>query len=497
MAEQARDDAQRARAVVEEQARTGPVQHRARAVCLRRVARPAGAAAQGRELLPAARAPLQGPARRAGDQYIEFAVDGAKRMQQLINDLLAFSRVGRDHRAFVAGGPARASLAQALRQPRTILDETGAEVTRDDAPDGGRRAALLVALFQNLVGNAVKFRGAERRRGSTSQCRRRDGEWELSCGDNGIGIEPQYADKIFVIFQRLHARDAYAGTGIGLAMCKKIVEYHGGRIWLDTDVGSAAPSFRWTLPVAAAVDRRCAVCRTRREDQSMTPPSGQRDRLRWSAGRGRPRRRTHDPGGVRGPQAAPTSSTSCRTARTRMAFLRREGEYADAPRPDLVLLDLNLPRMDGREVLEAIKTDPELANIPVVVLTTSEAEEDVLRSYSAARQRLRHEAGRLRAVHRCGPPDRRLLRDGRAAAVALTWASAVGHASAVARASSSCGSTAQRSSRSMPSTSASSAAGTRRINMIIGLAPTCSSRDDETRGLVSVPDFLDRTTRAT
>jgi signal transduction histidine kinase len=184
-----------------------------------------------------------------GEQYIEFAVDGAKRMQQLIQDLLMFSRVGR-HSSGFQETDLEPVLAQALRQLDSAVEESGAVVTHDPLPTLEGDASLLVQLFQNLVGNALKFHGDGPPRvhlsaGPSST----PGVWDFACSDNGIGIEPQYADKIFVIFQRLHGRETYTGTGIGLAMCKKIVEHHGGRLWLDTtprDTPGAV--FRWTLP---------------------------------------------------------------------------------------------------------------------------------------------------------------------------------------------------------------------------------------------------------
>jgi signal transduction histidine kinase len=180
------------------------------------------------------------------DQYIAFAVDGAKRMQLLINDLLAFSRVGR----VVEGHtevPLDAVVRDALANLSSVVEETGARIETGPLPvvQGERR--LLVQLVQNLVGNAVKFRGAEPPRVRISA--RQDGEhWEVSVSDDGIGIEPQFAERIFVIFQRLHPKSEYEGTGIGLALCKKIVEYHGGTIWLDTTV-ERGTTFRFTLPV--------------------------------------------------------------------------------------------------------------------------------------------------------------------------------------------------------------------------------------------------------
>jgi signal transduction histidine kinase len=187
-----------------------------------------------------------------GEQYIEFAVDGAKRMQQLINDLLMFSRVGRQSMGFVEVDLEQV-LAQAVRQLEATIGEAGAEVTHDPLPRVEGDQSLLVQLFQNLVGNGVKFRDEAPPRVHLSASRTAgEGDvatWEFTCRDNGIGIEPQYADKIFVIFQRLHGRDVYTGTGIGLAMCKKIVEYHGGRLWLDTTPRDEPGAlFRWTLP---------------------------------------------------------------------------------------------------------------------------------------------------------------------------------------------------------------------------------------------------------
>ncbi len=184
-----------------------------------------------------------------GEQYIEFAVDGAKRMQQLINDLLAFSRVGRSGTGF-APVDLEGVLVQAERQLELMIAEADAVVTHDPLPTIEGDHSLLVQLLQNLIGNGVKFRGEEPPRVHIGATRSAGDPnvWEFSCSDNGIGIDEQYQDKIFVIFQRLHGRDAYGGTGIGLAMCKKIVEHHGGRLWLDTEPREAPGTvFRWTL----------------------------------------------------------------------------------------------------------------------------------------------------------------------------------------------------------------------------------------------------------
>lgn len=180
-------------------------------------------------------------------QYIAFAVDGAKRMQTLISDLLSLSRVGRRADAFVDVDTSQA-LDRALANLEGRIAASGGGVGYSDLPVIKGDRSLLTSLFENLIGNAVKYRGAEPPLVVVTAIVDSDtGTWTFSVKDNGIGIEPQYAERIFAIFQRLHVREQYEGTGIGLAMCRKIVEYHGGQIWLDTTATSGA-TFRFTLP---------------------------------------------------------------------------------------------------------------------------------------------------------------------------------------------------------------------------------------------------------
>ncbi|MER5871451.1 ATP-binding protein [Streptomyces sp. NPDC002044] len=187
-----------------------------------------------------------------GSQYIGFAVDGAKRMQVLINDLLTFSRVGRvqDARMTVALDGA---LDRALRNLTAAVEESGAEVVRPDAlPEVEGDPTLLTMLWQNLVANAVKFRAPGRAPRVEIEVRSETEEdpgfHTFAVTDNGIGIAPEFAEKVFVIFQRLHGREAYGGTGIGLSLCKKIVEHAGGRIWIDT-ARTEGTRMLFTLPV--------------------------------------------------------------------------------------------------------------------------------------------------------------------------------------------------------------------------------------------------------
>ena len=177
--------------------------------------------------------------------FIDFAVGGVRRMQHLIEDLLAFSRVGTRGAPLVPTG-LPAVLRATLDTLHAALEESGAEVTADEMPTVVADAGQVAQLLTNLIGNALKFRGAEPPRVHVG-AERIDRMWSISVRDNGIGIAPEYFDRIFVIFQRLHSREEYAGTGVGLAICKKIVERHGGRIWVESTLGQGA-RFTFTLP---------------------------------------------------------------------------------------------------------------------------------------------------------------------------------------------------------------------------------------------------------
>jgi PAS domain S-box-containing protein len=179
------------------------------------------------------------------DEFIGFAADGAVRMWKLINDLLTYSRVG------VRGNELEPTdsdgvLTQSVNDLKVAIEETGGLVTHDSLPMVMADRPQLGQLFQNLIGNAIKFRSNEPPRIHISASRNGNG-WTFSVRDNGIGIAPEYSERIFVIFQRLHSRQEYTGTGIGLAVCKKIVERHGGRIWVKSEVGKGA-TFYFILP---------------------------------------------------------------------------------------------------------------------------------------------------------------------------------------------------------------------------------------------------------
>ena len=180
----------------------------------------------------------QGKLDADGDEFIGFAVDGATRMQGLINDLLTYSRAGREPQP---SEPTDAGVAldTALANLRRAIEEKRAVVVRGPLPSVMANRLQLAQLFQNLIGNAIKF-CKDRRPEIRVGAERQGAEWVFCVRDNGIGLDPKYADRIFLIFQRLHKREEYPGTGIGLAICKKIVERHGGRIWVESKPGEGA-----------------------------------------------------------------------------------------------------------------------------------------------------------------------------------------------------------------------------------------------------------------
>ena len=181
------------------------------------------------------------------DEFIHYTVDGVNRMQRLIQDLLAYSRVGTRGREFkpcVTGNV----VERALANLQALVGETQATLDVGPLPSVLGDETQLTQVFQNLIGNALKFRGPRAPRVEV-RAEPQGAEWRFRVKDNGIGIDPQYFERIFIIFQRLHGKEEYPGTGIGLSICKKIVERHGGRIGLESQPGEGA-TFWFTLPAA-------------------------------------------------------------------------------------------------------------------------------------------------------------------------------------------------------------------------------------------------------
>ncbi len=184
------------------------------------------------------------------DDFINYAVDGANRMQMLINDLLHYSRVGTRGKDFVMT-EFNAVLEKTLIDLKKAVEENSAKVVIDPLPslmaDGGQ----IGQLFQNLISNAIKFRGNEPPQIQVSSEKNKD-KWIFSVRDNGIGVDPEYSSRIFEIFQRLHSKEDYPGSGIGLAICKKIVERHGGNIWVESEPAKGT-TFYFTIPIKGEI----------------------------------------------------------------------------------------------------------------------------------------------------------------------------------------------------------------------------------------------------
>jgi light-regulated signal transduction histidine kinase (bacteriophytochrome) len=190
---------------------------------------------------------LHGRLEAQAAEFIKFVVEGAQRMQALITDLRAYTRVGGAVPEFTAVD-GEALLARVLGDLQLLIHDSGAEVTHDVLPVVHGDAGQLGLVLQNLIGNALKFRSQAPPRIYIA-ARREGGQWEFTVRDNGIGIEPRHSEQIFQVFQRLHTRSEYPGTGIGLAICKKIIERHGGRIWVESAPGQGT-TFFFTLPAS-------------------------------------------------------------------------------------------------------------------------------------------------------------------------------------------------------------------------------------------------------
>ena len=184
------------------------------------------------------------------DEFIAFAVDGASRMQRLIQDLLAFSRVGKRGGELVDVSSEEA-LQQAVINLRGAIEESGAQITHDPLPRVMADEVQLTQLLQNLMGNAIKYQRLGVPLVHISAARKDEGMWLFSIQDNGLGIDPKFFERIFGMFQRLHKREEFSGTGMGLAICKKIVERHGGKIWVESQPGTGS-SFCFTLAASEA-----------------------------------------------------------------------------------------------------------------------------------------------------------------------------------------------------------------------------------------------------
>ena len=325
--------------------------------------------------------------------YLERMQKAAGRMQTLINDLLTFSRVTTKAHPFAPVNLAEIA-GEVVNDLEGRIELVKGRVELGALPVIDAEALQMRQLLQNLIGNALKFRRPEEPPVVKVEAQIISAPdtpakklCQLTISDNGIGFDEKYLDRIFNVFQRLHTRNEYEGTGMGLAIVRKIALYHGGDITAKSKPGQGA-TFILTLPVVHPKEARD-------ENTETTTKQGNHHE------QGKPTMKTEgkmitilladdDPDDRKLTQDAFVENRLVNVlhcvedGEELMEYLRRQGRYVDqkdAPLPGLILLDLNMPRKDGREALKEIKADPELRRIPIVVLTTSKAEEDILRTY--------------------------------------------------------------------------------------------------------------------
>ncbi len=289
-------------------------------------------------------------------EFIEFIVDGTNRMRQLINSILLHSQINAAD-SLNQVTDCNSVIDEVLANLQDSIEAAKANLDIDSMPHVAVDRSQVVQLFQNLIGNAIKYKGASPP-WITISARQVTHQWLFSIRDNGMGIEQKYADRIFDMFSRLNSKTQYPGTGIGLAICKRIVTSHGGSIWVESHPGQGS-IFMFTLP-AAKEERTTTMKETidillvedTPSDVRLTEEALKRSNLMYELSIA-----------VDGAEA--------------LEYLRRAKQSNERKLPDIILLDLNLPKMNGHEVLHEIKNDPSLISIPVVLLTVSDREEDV------------------------------------------------------------------------------------------------------------------------
>ena len=295
------------------------------------------------------------------EEFVEYILDGTQRMQQLIQSVLSHSSITNQeydpHSA--PSTDVDGVIEEVLANLHASIKENNATLEVDNLPEVAVDRSQLIQLFQNLISNAIKYRGEVDPQIFITAERTVD-EWLFSVRDNGIGIDSKYADRIFDMFARLHGKTKYKGTGMGLAICKKIVALHGGRIWVESELGQGC-IFLFTLPAARRPPRRAAMdnnidillVEDTPSDVRLTQEALKRSDLKYEL-------------------------TVVNDGVEAMDYLNAAKSSQTQRLPDLILLDLNMPRKNGHEVLEEIKSDDHLRGIPVVLLTVSQRDEDVM-----------------------------------------------------------------------------------------------------------------------
>lgn len=294
-----------------------------------------------------------------GREYVDFVLDGSARMRALIDDLLAYSRLGADELAITG-----ISLPEVVRRVLQVLEAqitaAGAEVVVGELPEVAADSIKIEQVVRNLVANALKFSREGVRPKVSIRAVRTGRAWRITVSDEGIGIEPRHGDRVFEMFQRLHSRDRFPGTGVGLTICRRIVDRHGGRIWFEPNEPTGT-RFHFTIP-----DRQRAA---RETVYVLLVEDNPGDVLLMRQGLATWNEATEVHVATDGEDA--------------LAFLRREGAHSDAPVPDLVVLDVNLPRLKGDEILARMRSDPMLEKVPVAVMSSSLNEGRIAAAYDA------------------------------------------------------------------------------------------------------------------
>ncbi len=294
-----------------------------------------------------------------GQEFLEYIIDGTNRMQALIQSVLLHSSIKRETPEDVSTD-CNSVIEEVLANLDASLKENDVQLEVDSLPEVAVERWQLIQLFQNLISNAIKYRSKDRPSIFISAEPSVD-EWLFSVRDNGIGIDPKYVDKIFDMFARLHGKTEYSGTGMGLAICKRIVTMHGGNIWVESELGRGC-IFLFTLPGVSKLPRRAAMDKDTIEillvedtpsDVRLTQEALKRSDLKYTLN-------------------VVTDGVEA------MEYLNKRKNSKTENLPDIILLDLNMPKKNGHEVLAEIKQDPHLKNIAIVVLTVSQRNEDVM-----------------------------------------------------------------------------------------------------------------------
>ncbi len=305
----------------------------------------------------------QGKLEKDPTDFVGYIVEGTQRMQRLVQSVLVHSQIGFDGSINYSTN-CNSVIDEVLIDLKQVIQDSGAILEVDRLPNVAVERTQMIQLFQNLIGNAIKYR-AVRAPSIHITAERNWNQWLFSVTDNSIGIDPKYAEKIFDMFARLHNKTEYPGTGMGLAICKRIVTSHGGSIWVESKLGQGS-IFLFTLPVAK---------RTRKNKMQESTNTEQPIQILLVE---------DTPSDVRLTEEALKRSdlnykmTVVNDGAEAMDYLYKAKSVDGKLLPDIILLDLNMPKKSGHEVLDDIKNDPKLSPIPVVLLTVSERAEDVM-----------------------------------------------------------------------------------------------------------------------